>query len=188
MTKMAPSHNKCDGVSFLRTMIRKAIMCVATALLALTAAGQGVLSGTVSELGSGAPLELVNVGVPGTPMGAVTDRRGHYRLEIKTGDSITVRYTFTGYEPQERRVRLAGGREERQDIILKPSARRLTASRRAPAISRSRTRAPSRIMWAREASADRPVLPRPRGTIFPICRVLNRGWNADRYMLSISLH
>ena len=100
-------------------------MCVATALLALTAAGQGVLSGTVSELGSGAPLELVNVGVPGTPMGAVTDRRGHYRLEIKTGDSITVRYTFTGYEPQERRVRLAGGREERQDIILKPSARRL---------------------------------------------------------------
>ena len=100
-------------------------MTVVTLTLALAARGQGVLSGTVTETGGAAPLELVNVGVPGTSMGTVTDQRGHYRLEIKTADSVTVRYTFTGYEPQERRIKLTGGREQQVDITLNPSARRL---------------------------------------------------------------
>ena len=122
---MAPSHNKCDGATFLMAVIKKAIMTVAVLVCVLTAAGQGVLTGTVSDADGMVPLEMVNVGVPGTAVGATTDSRGHYRLEIKTADSVTVRYTFTGYEPQERRVKLTGGREHRLDMTLKRMARRL---------------------------------------------------------------
>ena len=122
---MAPLHNKSNGASFLVTVIRKVIATVGALALALAAAGQGVLTGTVSEQGSAAPLELVNVGVPGTAVGTVSDSRGRYRLEIHTADTVTVRYTFTGYEPQERRVCLVGGREMQLHVTLKAATKRL---------------------------------------------------------------
>ena len=87
------------------------------------AAGQGVLEGVVSDRVSGARLEFVNIGLIGTTAGTSTDAGGHYRLSVATSDSVTVRFSFTGYEPQEYRLRVKGTRH--LDIRLAPSTRLL---------------------------------------------------------------
>ena len=88
----------------------------------MLATGQGVIEGIVTDAKSGMPLEFVNVGIPGGS-GAVTNAKGFYRLELKVGDSVTVRYSFTGYETVERRVSSRGRTE--LDVHLKPKAMQL---------------------------------------------------------------
>ncbi len=92
----------------------------------MMAAGQAVvLEGVVSDRVSGSRLEFASVGVVGTTIGTTTDAGGHYRLQLPSGDSITVRFSFTGYEPQEYRM---SARKNRQlDIRLQPSTRMLDA-------------------------------------------------------------
>ena len=92
----------------------------------MMAAGQVVvLEGVVSDRVSGARLEFATVGVPGSTLGTSTDAGGHYRLELPTADSITVRFSFTGYEPQEYRMRLKADRK--LDVRLQPTTRLLDA-------------------------------------------------------------
>ena len=81
-----------------------------------------MIEGIVTDAKSGMPLEFVNVGIPGGS-GAVTNAKGFYRLELKVGDSVTVRYSFTGYETVERRVSGRGRTE--LDVHLKPKAMQL---------------------------------------------------------------
>lgn len=90
-------------------------------LLPIVANGQGVLEGVVSDRVSGARLEFVNIGLVGTSAGTATDAGGHYRLIVSTADSVTVRFSFTGYEPQEFRLRVHGSRH--LDVRLSPSTR-----------------------------------------------------------------
>ena len=95
-------------------------------LLPILATGQvAVLQGVVSDRVSGARLEFATVGVPGTQTGTSTDAGGHYRLSLPKGDSVTVRFSFTGYEPQEYRIKLAADRN--LDVRLQPSTRVLDA-------------------------------------------------------------
>jgi hypothetical protein len=89
------------------------------------ASAQGVVEGVVTDAKSGQPLEFVNVGVPGNAAGAVTNSKGFYRLELKGGDSVTVRFTYTGYEAAQRRVARKGRTE--LDVQLKPMAKQLEA-------------------------------------------------------------
>ncbi len=98
-------------------------MALVVSLLTLSAMGQGVVTGTVRDHKSGAPLEMVNVGVLGSTVGVSTDRVGHYRLEIRNTDSVTVRFSFTGYEAKEYRIKPVG--EMQLDVELMPVARRL---------------------------------------------------------------
>lgn len=86
-------------------------------------AGQGVLAGRVTDAATGEPLEFVNVGVPGSGIGCVTNGKGYYRIEIKNADSVTVRYSFTGYESKEMRLKIDG--EVRNDVLLKHVAKKL---------------------------------------------------------------
>lgn len=95
-------------------------------LLPMLATGQVVvLDGVVSDRVSGARLEFASVGVVGTQTGTATDAGGHYRLQVPSGDSITVRFSFTGYEPQEYRMKLVSNRT--LDVRLQPSTRILDA-------------------------------------------------------------
>ena len=94
--------------------------------LPLVVVAQSVVEGVVTDAQSGQPLEFVNVGVPGNASGAVTNAKGFYRLELKGGDSVTVRFSFTGYEPAQQRVLPRRGRTE-LNIQLKPSATQLEA-------------------------------------------------------------
>ncbi len=100
-------------------MLKRIAYILVAVLLPALAMGQGVLEGVVSDRVNGARLEFVNIGLLGTTSGAATDAGGHYRLNISTSDSITVRFSFTGYEPQKYRLRVHGTR--RLDVRLSPS-------------------------------------------------------------------
>ncbi len=86
---------------------------------------QGVLEGVVTDAKSGQPLEFVNIGVAGNSSGAVSNSKGFYRLELKGDDSVTVRFSCTGYEPAQHRVPRRGRTE--LDVRLKPVATQLDA-------------------------------------------------------------
>lgn len=94
-------------------------------LVTASVVGQGVVSGIVRDDASGAKLEFVNVGVLGSRKGTVTDGAGKYSLKISKEDSVTLRFSFTGYESQERRVKVAKGETVKLDVNLKVVAKRL---------------------------------------------------------------
>ena len=75
----------------------------------------------------GKPVEFANVGVVSaqTPYGSVTDGRGYYRLTLRDTDSVTVRVSCTGYEPQELRLAVGRGVVRTFDIELHRSATQL---------------------------------------------------------------
>jgi hypothetical protein len=83
------------------------------------------LRGRVSSEGRG--VEFANVGVVSakTPYSGVTDSRGYYRLAVRGTDSITVRVSCTGYEPQEFRLALSKGESRTLDIELQHSSTQL---------------------------------------------------------------
>lgn len=87
---------------------------------------QGVLQGRVSNA-EGKPVEYANVGVTNakTPYGAVSDARGFYRLSVKSADSISLRITCTGYQPQELRLKLMPKETRTLNITLQPLSTQL---------------------------------------------------------------
>ena len=56
------------------------------------------VSGFVRESGSQEQLPGVNVYVPGTPYGAVTNTYGFYSLTMPANDTLQLHYSFVGYE------------------------------------------------------------------------------------------
>ncbi|WP_159468174.1 TonB-dependent receptor [Dyadobacter sp. 3J3] len=62
------------------------------------------ISGFVKEKGSQESLPGVNVYIPDTPFGAVTNTYGFYSLTIPTMDSARIIYSFVGYENVEKKV------------------------------------------------------------------------------------
>ncbi|MEO7990673.1 MAG: SusC/RagA family TonB-linked outer membrane protein [Chryseolinea sp.] len=59
-----------------------------------------IVSGTVTEEDTGAPLPGVNILVKGTTLGTVTDANGNFSIAVPSGESILV-FTFIGFIPQE---------------------------------------------------------------------------------------
>lgn len=105
--------------------MKRIVLYVVLMLMPLLAAGQGLVEGVVTDAKSGEPLEFVNVGIPGLQTGTVTNGKGYYRLPLKGGDSVTVRFSFTGYESAQFKVR----RDQRTelDVRLKAAATQLQA-------------------------------------------------------------
>ena len=95
---------------------------LAFVLLTLTVAAQGVVEGTVYD-SAGAPLPYVNIGVLHTSTGTTTDYDGHYRLKVARHDSVTLRFSYTGYRQEDLRVKVAGNM--RLDVHLRPTAQML---------------------------------------------------------------
>lgn len=114
---MKPGKGRRETFSFFKVLLML--------LLPLQSLGQGVVEGSVKDASSGAPLEFVNVGVLGTGTGTVTDAAGRYRLSLTGKDSVTLRFSFTGYETAEHRV--ASRTNTHLDVTLKPSATQLQA-------------------------------------------------------------
>ena len=78
-------------------------------LISLLASAQErvTISGYVKEKGSQEQLPGVNVYIPDTPYGAVTNSYGFYSLTVPAADSTTVSFSFVGYEKAERRISLS---------------------------------------------------------------------------------
>ena len=94
-------------------------------IAAVPVMGQGVVNGMVRDAATGAALEFVNVGVLGSRSGTATDSRGRYTLTVNAKDSVTLRFSFTGYEPCEKRVKVAKGQTVVLDVSLRATAKRL---------------------------------------------------------------
>ena len=107
-----------------RTFVIFLLMLVASWFPALRA--QGTLEGVVTSR-EGVAIEFANVGVVSSsiPYGVSTDRKGHYRLDVKERDSVTVRVSCTGYVQQEFRIRLKEGENRKLNMVLAPSTTEL---------------------------------------------------------------
>lgn len=74
------------------------------------------ISGFVREKGSQEQLPGVNVYIPDTPYGAVTNTYGFYSLTVPAMDSALVVYSFVGYETVQHKTGLNKSRE--LDVLL----------------------------------------------------------------------
>lgn len=117
--------------------MKRFVLYLVLTLVPLMAVGQGVVEGVVTDAKNGDPLEFVNVGIPGQQMGTVTNAKGYYRFLLKGEDSVTVRFSFTGYESAQFKVR----RDQRTelDVRLKPVATQLQAVEVSDELTRQST-------------------------------------------------
>ncbi|MCF2442739.1 TonB-dependent receptor [Dyadobacter sp. CY345] len=74
------------------------------------------ISGFVREKGSHEQLPGVNVYIPDTPYGAVTNTYGFYSLTLPAVDSALVVYSFVGYETAQQKISL--NKNTALDILL----------------------------------------------------------------------
>jgi len=73
-----------------------------TLVLQITFAQQKVVTGVVTEAGTGEPIPGVNVYVKGTKRGAATDFDGKYVIKAKQGDILE--FSYLGYKTTTRKV------------------------------------------------------------------------------------
>ncbi|GAB3905610.1 TonB-dependent receptor [Larkinella knui] len=76
------------------------------------------LSGSVWETGNRKPLSGVHVYLPGQQTGAVSNESGFYTLTVSTKDSLTVTFSYVGYETVTRTIFPAN--QQTLDIELTP--------------------------------------------------------------------
>lgn len=74
-----------------------------------------MIRGTVTDSISGLPIEFVNIALPGTSQGTITDENGHFELSVPRGSKLTV--SCVGYDKVSIRVQ----RESVHNIRLVPT-------------------------------------------------------------------
>lgn len=100
----------------------------ALALFALAAATPlaaqetGTIRGTVIDAGTQSPLSGVQVSIPGTGLGSLTDDAGEYELVGVPAGPQTVRAQSIGYSSQNQTVTVAAGQTAQADFQLEQSA------------------------------------------------------------------
>ena len=96
-------------------------MLLALLLLGLQANAQGrMITGTVTDAGSGQLLPGVTVQLKGTRGGTSTDKQGKYSISVPDDKTILV-FRFLGYSTKEVRV----GKRQQVDVALEPDIKSL---------------------------------------------------------------
>lgn len=85
-------------------------------------AGQGDVTGTVTDRATHAPLPGVQVFVEGTPIGTLTDNAGRYTLSNLPDGQATIRARMIGYAPAERVIAVVAGQTTRVNFELEQQA------------------------------------------------------------------
>src|SRR5919108_4923402 len=106
------------------TRRRGAMLLVALGVMAgpLRAQEAGTIAGTVREAGSGRPIAAVQVFIPETPYGAVTDESGEFRILSVPAGPHSLRARMIGFAQLERRVSVIAGQTATVDFALERSA------------------------------------------------------------------
>ncbi len=65
-------------------------------------AQEGILVGQILDGQTGEPMAYVNVGIPETNFGTVTDVGGRYALQVNDTDKVVLQYSFIGYATQRK--------------------------------------------------------------------------------------
>ena len=55
------------------------------------------------------PVDLANVAVSELSIGVTTDSRGRYELSLPVDTTLTLNFTFVGFQSEQRKVRLSKG-------------------------------------------------------------------------------
>lgn len=106
--------------------MRKSIVCRALALggvilgsYAASAQERGIIRGAITSIATGERLAGVNIYVRELQSGTVSDQRATYRLSLPSDSSLNIRFSFVGYENEERTIVLKPGQERVLDISMK---------------------------------------------------------------------
>ena len=87
-----------------------------------TAAGQGMVTGSVDEAQSGDPLPGVQVVIPDLQVGTTTDAEGSYTLQdVPTGE-YTLEARFVGYRTGEKTITVSEGEETTVNFSLRQTS------------------------------------------------------------------
>ncbi len=90
----------------------------------LQAQETATLSGRVFDEDNN-PLELVNVAVPGSNNGTVTDSRGAFILQIPANKDITVAFRFIGFAVTEKTYHLSTGQKVKEEVKMQRSTKEI---------------------------------------------------------------
>lgn len=91
----------------------------------LTFAQKAIIRGKVSDFRKNT-LVAVNVSVLGLPGGTITNEEGKYQLEIPADTSITVAFSFIGYQTEKVVLYLHSAEEKNLNVLMKPAANELS--------------------------------------------------------------
>lgn len=69
---------------------------------------QNTLTGLVIDSETGLPMQYVNVGIPSTTRGTVTDGHGQYVLDVDGSEQPIIRYSYLGYQSVDLDLRRVG--------------------------------------------------------------------------------
>jgi len=67
----------------------------------------------------GHPIEMVNVVVPELLVGVSTNARGYYELSLLSDTTLSIHFSFIGFEQKEVTVNLRKGEKRKLDVMLK---------------------------------------------------------------------
>ena len=73
----------------------------------------------------GHPIEMANVVVTELLVGYTTNSRGYYELSVMSDTTLTIHFSFVGYEHRQASVRLKKGEKRKLDMVLHSSATEL---------------------------------------------------------------
>ena len=101
--------------------MKKVILSLVLSCIAMVLYAQTKVEGTVyDDMG---PAIGVNVTVPGTTLGTITDFDGHFELSVPS-DAKTIRFSYVGYQVQElpikahMKVTLKAETQEIQEVVV----------------------------------------------------------------------
>ena len=104
--------------------MRKILIALALALLSANLASAQALRGTVTDAQTGEPLAGVNVVAVARSQGTTTGPGGRYALTGLPADTVTVAFTFVGYEQTVHTTDLSDG-DAVLDVALVPAVEEL---------------------------------------------------------------
>src|SRR3954470_14686877 len=119
-------------MGFPRTVARRLLAWCALPLgvlatsAAVAQAQQGTITGRITAVGSGEPLQESRVVLVGTSLFATAAQDGRYAIRNVPAGSYTVRVLRVGYEEQKKPVQLAAGEAVTLDFTMTPVVVRLT--------------------------------------------------------------
>lgn len=103
----------------MRKLLLLLLYCLPFAAVGFTAEGQtAILTGTVRD-GAKKPVEFANIRVLNEASGAMTDRDGHYKLEVPAGRRISIEITSVVMETYSETITLNAGETRVLDVTLK---------------------------------------------------------------------
>jgi TonB-dependent starch-binding outer membrane protein SusC len=120
-----PAISRCRGT--LVAALAVAIGSATGAIQAQQATGVGIVEGTVSEQGTGRPVDGAQVRLTSVAIGGLTNPAGHFRLLNVPAGQVEVRVRQVGYTPVNKTVTVTAGRTTTVDFSITQSALQLQA-------------------------------------------------------------